>query len=78
MREMCVKLHNSRNAYKKIAAHLKIPISTVRVILKKFKATVTVTNVPGKVYFAPMHRGEDGKRGQKNPQGSLLENYRGK
>ena len=78
MREMCVKLHKSRNAYKKIATRLKIPISTVRAILKKFKATVTVTNLPGRVYFAPMHRGEDGKRGKKNPQGSLLENYRRK
>ena len=33
MREMCATLHSSRNAYKKIATRLKIPISTVRAIL---------------------------------------------
>ena len=32
----------------KIATRLKIPISIVRAILKKFKATVTVTNLPGR------------------------------
>ena len=62
---MYVKLHKSRNAYKKIATSLKIPISTIRAILKTFKATVTVTNLPGRVYFPPLHRGEDGKRGKK-------------
>ena len=35
-----------------------MPISTIRAILQMFKATVTVINLPGRVYFAPMHSEE--------------------
>ena len=48
MREKCVKLHKSGSSDKKIATCLKMPISTIRLMLKKFKATGTVTNLPGK------------------------------
>ena len=36
-RQKCVDLHKSGNGYKKIAARLKMAISTVRAIMKKFK-----------------------------------------
>ena len=48
MREKYVELHKSGiNGYRKIATHQKMPISTVRAILKKFKATGTVMHLPG-------------------------------
>ena len=44
---MCVEIHKSGNCYKKLL-NLKIPLSTIRAIFKKFKATGTVTNLPGR------------------------------
>ena len=38
----CIELHKSVNGYKKIATCLEMPISTIRAMLKKFKATGTV------------------------------------
>ena len=43
-----VELHISGNGYKKISKQLKIPISTIMAIIKKFKATEDVNNQPGK------------------------------
>ena len=48
MRENCVELHKSGNGYKIIATCLKKHISNFREILKKFKSTGTVTNLPGR------------------------------
>lgn len=48
VRQMCVDLHRSGRGYKKTAIQLQLPISTVRVIIKKFKTTGTVVNKPGR------------------------------
>ena len=48
MRKKFVELHKLGNGYKKIATRLTISISTVRAILKRVKATGTVTNLPGR------------------------------
>ena len=48
MREKCVELHESGIGHKKIATRLKMPVSTVGAILKKFKAAGTVPNLPGR------------------------------
>ena len=65
---------------KKIATCLKMAISAVRAILKKFKTTGTVTNLPGRgpMFIFPPRTARRMTRWEKNPQGSLLENYRGK
>src|SRR4029434_9233647 len=42
------RVHKSRNGHKKISKQLKIPISTIMAIIKKFKATEDVNNQPGK------------------------------
>ena len=57
MREKCAELHKSGNGNKKVATLLKMPISIVRAILKKFKATGTVTNTPerGPMFIYPSH-----------------------
>ena len=65
IKEKCGELHKSGNGYKK-ATCLKMPMSTVRAIPKKFKAVS-----PHAQWGGWLER-------QKNPQGSLLENYRGK
>uniref|UniRef100_A0A8K9UWL6 Reverse transcriptase domain-containing protein n=1 Tax=Oncorhynchus mykiss TaxID=8022 RepID=A0A8K9UWL6_ONCMY len=48
VRPKVVELHKSGNGYKKIAQRLKMPISTIRAIIKKFKATGDVNNRPGR------------------------------
>lgn len=48
VRQKVVELHKSGNGYKKIAQRLKMPISTIRAIIKKFKATGDVNNRPGR------------------------------
>src|SRR4029434_4757938 len=48
MRRKVVELHKSRNGHKKISKQLKIPISTIMDIIKKFKATGDVKNQPGR------------------------------
>src|SRR4029434_5921143 len=40
-----VELHKSGNGYKKISKQLKIPISTIMAIIKKFKATGDVKKI---------------------------------
>ena len=47
-REYSNDLHKSGNGYKKIGQWLKMPISTISAIIKKFKATGDVNNRPGK------------------------------
>ena len=53
---------------KKIAARLKIPISTVRAILKKFKATVTVQTCLEEFILPPVHRGRMVREAKKSPK----------
>src|SRR4029434_3989717 len=48
VRRKVVELHKSRNGHKKISTQLKIPISTIMEIIKKFKATGDVKNQPGR------------------------------
>ena len=49
MRGKCVELHKSGNSDTKIATCLKMPLSTIRVILKKLlEVTGTVINLPGR------------------------------
>src|SRR4029434_3256058 len=48
MRLKVVELHKSRNGHKKISKQLKIPMSTIMAIIKKFKATGDVKNQPGR------------------------------
>ena len=48
VRRKVVELHKSRNGHKKISKELKIPISTIMEIVKKFKATGDVRNQPGR------------------------------
>ena len=47
-RQMVVDLHKSGNGYKTIAKKLNIPLTTIRAIIKKFKTTGTVVNLPGR------------------------------
>src|SRR4029434_7754176 len=48
VRQKVVELQISGKGYKKISYQLKIPISTIRAIVKKFKATGDVRNQPGR------------------------------
>ena len=76
--ERCVELYKSGNGDKKIATPWKKPISTIRAIVKKFKAIGNVTTLPGRepMFIFPQRK-EDDKRGKKNSQGSQFEDYRG-
>ena len=47
-RQMVVDLHKSGNGYKTIAKKLNLPVTTIRAIIKKFKTTGTVVNLPGR------------------------------
>jgi len=48
VQQKIVELHKIENGYKKKANALKIPISTIREIIKKFQSTKDVTNLPGR------------------------------
>ena len=48
VRQMFVDLHKPGNGYKKIASRLNLPVSTVRGIIKNFKASGTVINKAGR------------------------------
>src|SRR4029434_7924777 len=48
VRRKVVELHKSRHGHKKISKQLKIPISTIMAMIKKFKATGDVRNQPGR------------------------------
>ena len=67
-----VELHKLDNGYKKIAQRLKMPISTIMAIIKKFKTTGDVNNGPGRgrgAIIDPTHGEEDGSSGQqKSPR----------
>jgi len=43
-----VEFHKIENGCKKIVKALKIPIFTIRAIIKKFQSTTDVTNLPGR------------------------------
>ncbi|ROI15204.1 hypothetical protein DPX16_9003 [Anabarilius grahami] len=48
VQQKIVELYKIENGYKKKANALKIPISTIRAIIKKFQSTKDVTNLPGR------------------------------
>ena len=77
MREKCIELHKSGNGCKKIATRLKMLISTVRTVLKKFTATGTVTSMPGRgpIFILPPCTGRGMIRVTKHSQESLLQDY---
>ena len=59
---------HGKDGNKKIATCLTMPISTIRAILKRFKATGTVINLPGRGPMFILHSEEEGKRGIKFPK----------
>ncbi len=65
VRQKVVELHTMGSVYKKIARVLKMPISTIRAIIKKFQSTVNVMNQPGigRVSISSQHTEEDGSSG---------------
>ena len=71
VRQKVVETHKSGNGLKKIAQRLKMPISTIRAIMKKCKATGDVNDQPGKrtcVYIDTTHSEEDILSGQTSPR----------
>ncbi len=44
-----IELHKLESGFKKRARVVKIPISTIRAIIKNFQSTENVMNLPGKV-----------------------------
>jgi len=48
VQQKIVELHRIESGYKKTAKALKIPISTIRTIIKKFQSTKDVTNLRGR------------------------------
>ena len=48
VQQKIVELHKIESGCKKIAEALKIPISTIRAIIKQFQSTKDVTNLPGR------------------------------
>ena len=77
VRRKVVELHKSRNGHKKISKELKIPISTIMEIIKKFKATGDVKNQPGRGRVCTLTPGGGWFDWKNNLQGSQLENCRG-
>jgi len=49
VQQKIVELHKIESGCKKIAKALKILISTIKAIIKKFQSTKDVTNLPGRV-----------------------------
>ena len=48
VQQKIVELHKIESGCKKIAKALKIPISTIRAIIKRFQSTKDVSNLPGR------------------------------
>ncbi len=48
VQQKIVKFYELESGCKKIAKALKIPISTIRAIIKNFQSTENVTNLPGR------------------------------
>ncbi len=48
VQQKIIKLHKLESGFKKRARAVKIPISTIRAIIKNFQSTENVTNLPGR------------------------------
>jgi len=55
VQQKIIELHKIGSGCKKIAKELKIPILTIRAIIKKFQSTKDVANLPGRrrVFILP-------------------------
>ena len=48
VQQKITELHKLESGFKKRARAVKIPISTIRAIIKKFQSTENVTKLPGR------------------------------
>ncbi len=48
VQQKIIELHKSESGFKKRARAVKIPISTIRTIIKNFQSTENVMNLPGR------------------------------
>ncbi len=48
VQQKIIELHKLESGFKKRARAVKIPISTIRAIIKKFQSTENVMNLPGR------------------------------
>ncbi len=67
VQQKIIELHKLESGFKKRARAVKIPISTIRAIIKKFQSTKDVTNLPGRghVYIALMQGERENLSGQR-------------
>ncbi len=50
VQQKIIELHKLESGFKKRARAVKIPISTIRAIIKKFQSTENVMNPPGNLH----------------------------